>query len=174
MEDGLRFRQGAHQDKKLPQPTDQTMKNSIAWQELERSFDYFQRGARVNRLAYLTLRTTVLFAGALVPIVALAGSNDVAVACLGAVIVAAEGMTQLTQVHDHWVRYRRTAEALRREALAFVSGTGPYQDGELTEEQQLAARIVDVAGQESADWEETILSAGQKSNPRGAAGPGSR
>jgi hypothetical protein len=174
MEDGLRFRQGAHQDGKLPQPTDQTMKNSIAWQELERSFDYFQRGARVNRLAYLTLRTTVLFAGALVPIVALAATNDVAVACLGAVIVAAEGMTQLTQVHDHWVRYRRTAEALRREALAFVSGTGPYQHGELTEEQQLAARIVDFAGQESADWEETILSAWQKTSPRGAADPGSR
>jgi len=168
----MSFRQRAHQDGELPQPTDETMKNSIAWQELQRSFDYFQQGARVNRFAYLTLRTTVLFAGALIPIVALAASNEVAVACLGAVIVAAEGMTQLTQVHDHWIRYRRTAESLRREALAFVSGTGPYEKGELSDEQQLASRLLDFVGQESATWEETVLAAGQKSNPRGEADAG--
>ena len=149
------------------------MKHSTGWLELERSFSYFQQGARRNRAAYLVLRTTVLLAGMLIPIVALATSNEVAVACLGALIVAAEGVTQLTQVHDHWVRYRRTAELLRREALAFVSGTGPYRKGELSDDQQLASRIVDFVGQESAAWEETILSAGQQSHLGGQAEPGS-
>jgi len=145
------------------------MKHSTGWQELERSFGYFQQGARRNRAAYLALRTTVLLAGAIIPIVALATSNEVAVACLGALVVAAEGTTQLTQVHDHWVRYRRTAELLRREALAFVTGTGPYRKGELSDDQQLASRIVDFEGQETAAWEETILAAGQQSHGRQAA-----
>jgi hypothetical protein len=140
------------------------MKNSIAWQELERSFVFFHKSAGRNRAAYLALRTTVLLAGALIPIVALATSNEVVVACLGALIVAAEGIAQLTQVHDHWVRYRRTAEVLRREALAFVAGAGPYEKGELRDDQLLAARMLDFAGQESAQWEETILAAGPTSN----------
>jgi hypothetical protein len=146
------------EEKVLPQPATDAERSSVAWRELERSFEYFHKGASRNRLVYLALRTIVLIAGAVVPIVAFAASSDLIVACLGAVIVVAEGATQLTQVHGHWIRYRRTAEAIRREALAFVAGTGPYQEGELRRDQRLASRIVDVIGQESADWEETVRS----------------
>ncbi|TFH28931.1 MAG: DUF4231 domain-containing protein [Myxococcales bacterium] len=167
------FRQRADQGSKLVQPTDETMKNSIAWQELERSFRYFEKGARGNRAAFLVLRITVLLAGALIPIVALATSAEVVVACLGALIVATEGTAQLTQVHDHWVRYRHTAEALRREAFAFVSGAGPYEKNELGDGQLLAARILDFTLQESAAWEETVLSETRKSRRAGQADAGS-
>jgi hypothetical protein len=173
-EDVVIFRQRADQRSTLVQPTEAAMKNSIAWQELERSFRYFDNGARVNRAAYLGLRSTVLLAGALIPIVALATSKEVVAACLGALIVAAEGTAQLTQVHDHWVRYRHTAEALRREAFAFVSGTGPYKNDELGADQLLAARILDFTLQESAGWEETVLSEGRKSQSAGQPDAGSQ
>ena len=141
----------------LPQPVSEQERASLAWSELERSFEYFHSGATANRVAHLGLRVVVLVAGALVPIMALTSTNEIIVAVLGALVVVAEGVAQLTQVHDHWIRYRRTAEALRREALAFCTGTGAYQDVvELRRDQRLAARPLDVVGQENSAWEETV------------------
>ena len=151
---GLLHRDSEHGQ--LPEPPDEAVRNSVAWQELERSFRFFHRSAGANRLGYLALRTTVLVAGALVPIVALATSRPTVVASLGAVIVIAEGLAQLTQVHDHWVRYRHTAEALRREAIAFASSAGAYGSGELSGDQRLAARILDLEAEENSAWEETV------------------
>ena len=161
---GLLHRDSEHG--RLPVPPDETLRNSVAWQELQRSFLFFHKNAGANRLAYLTLRTIVLVAGALVPIVALGSSQQVVVAGLGALIVVAEGLAQLTQVHDHWVRYRHTAEALRREAIALVSSAGVYGSGDLRENERLAAsRILDLEAQENADWEETVRAEGLKSHP---------
>ncbi len=148
---------------RLPEPPNEALRNSVAWLELERSFLFFHRSAGANRLAYLALRTIVLVAGAMVPIVALATSRQVVVAGLGALIVVAEGVAQLTQVHDHWVRYRHTAEALRREAIAFASSAGGYGRGDLRDNQRLATRILDLAAQENAAWEETVRAEGLKS-----------
>ncbi len=132
-------------------------RSSLAWHELEKSFEFFHAGAGANRVAHLGLRSVVLVAGALVPIIALTSANEIIVAVLGALVVVAEGVAQLTQVHDHWIRYRRTAEALRREALAFCTGTGAYQDvAELRRDQRLAARLLDVVGQENSAWEEAV------------------
>jgi hypothetical protein len=150
---------------RLPEPPDETLRNSVAWQELRRSFLFYHRNAGANRLGYLALRTTVLVAGALVPIMALATSRQVVVAALGALIVVAEGVAQLTQVHDHWVRYRRTAEALRREAIAFASGAGVYGSGDLTGNQRLASRILDLEAEENSAWEETVRAERLKSHP---------
>ena len=88
-------------------------------------------------------------------------------------LFAAEGTAQLTQVHDHWVRYRHTAEALRREAFAFVSGVGPYEKYELGDDRLLAARILDFTLQESSAWEETVLSESRTSRRSGQADAGS-
>jgi hypothetical protein len=160
---GLLHRDAEHS--RLPQPPDEALRNSVAWQELQRSFLFFHKSAGANRLAYLGLRTTVLVAGALVPIMALATSRQTVVAGLGALIVVAEGLAQLTQVHDHWVRYRHTAEALRREAIAFASGAGVYGSGEQSGNERLVARILDLEAEENAGWEETVRAEGLKSHP---------
>jgi hypothetical protein len=160
---GLLHRDSEHS--RLPEPPDETLRNSVAWQELQRSFLFYHRYAGANRLGYLALRTTVLVAGALVPIMALATSRQVVVAALGALIVVAEGVAQLTQVHDHWVRYRRTAEALRREAIAFASSAGVYGSGDLTDNQRLASRILDLEAEENNAWEETVRAERLTSHP---------
>ena len=139
----------------LPEP-EESDRTTLAWRELERSFTYFDRAARGNRAVYMLLRTIVLVAGAMVPILALSVESAVVVAIVGGVIVVAEGVTQLTQVHGHWLRFRVAAESLRREALAFVSRTGPYQVGDLSRDQLLASRLSDVATAESSAWEETV------------------
>ena len=164
---GLLHRDSEHG--RLPDPPDEAVRNSVAWQELQRSFMFFHRNAGANRLGYLALRTTVLVAGALVPIVALATSRQTVVAGLGAVIVVAEGLAQLTQVHDHWVRYRHTAEALRREAIAFASNAGAYGSGELSGDQRLAIRILDLEAEENSAWEETVRAERANSQHAGAS-----
>ena len=141
----------------LPQPEDETARTSLAWVELNRQFAFFHASAGANRLFYLGMRMTVLIAGALVPIMALTSGSKIVVAALGALVVVAEGTAQLTQVHDHWIRYRRTAEALRREAVAFCTHTGAYHRAvTMTPEQRLATRLLDVSAQESSAWEETV------------------
>ncbi len=140
----------------LPQPSGPGERDSAAWLELQRSFRFFQRGARRNRCLYFVLRVTVLIAGASVPIVSLSLAGRSSVALLGALIVVAEGATQLTQVHGHWLRYRRTAESLRREAISFATHSCSYEHAHPSRERLLATRIVTIIGRENHEWEETV------------------
>lgn len=130
----------------LPQPEDQAERPSPAWQELERSFAYINGGAghQPARVTWPCARDRRR------------GRSDrrsrpTAPSWWHASATSSwwpRGSRSLTRVHGPSVRYRRRAEALCRAALTFVSGTGPYQVGELRRDQLLAAGLIDVVAAE--------------------------
>lgn len=144
----------------LPSPPDAESQDSVAWRELERQFAFFDLKAKRNHRLHVLLRGLVLVAGAATPLVALTTDRQIWTAVLGAVVVMAEGISQLAQAHDHWVRYRRAAELLRAEALTFCTSTGPYASLDVAEQLDvLAERLTNISTLEGSEWFETAQTA---------------
>ena len=69
---------------------------------------------------------------------------------LAAVIVMLEGAQHLYQLHEHWITYRSTAEALKHERYLYLGKAGPYAGDD--RHRQLAERIEGLTSQEHAKW----------------------
>ena len=96
----------------------------------------------------------------LMPVQVLTGAMGVAVAAIG-------GLLSLYRFQEKWVRYRVTAENLRREKFFFLTGTAPYDADEKF--QILVTRVEAILAVENVQWAESAA-AKKKS---GGAGAGS-
>jgi hypothetical protein len=104
---------------------------------------WYDRNARWARFQYVLLRIVTIVVAASIPVVA--GMGDVVLgqaegsaagtpalgrltlaAVLGVVIVVAEGLQQVLQSHENWIRFRDAAEALEHEKFLFIAGAGEY------------------------------------------------
>jgi Protein of unknown function (DUF4231) len=63
---------------------------------------------------------------AAIPVVAAFGADADVAGLLGAVIVIIEGLQQLFQFHQNWLRYRGAAQSLESEKHLFLASAGPY------------------------------------------------
>jgi hypothetical protein len=73
----------------------------------------------------------------------------------GVLIVMVEGVQQLLHTHENWIRYRSTAESLRRESFAFASRLDGYDARDKVVRQTLLARNIQAILQnESRTWTE--------------------
>jgi Protein of unknown function (DUF4231) len=136
----------------LPEPADA---GDLVWRELDREFARFDRQAGRHRVAYLSLRMVVLAVGAAVTVLAAVGAHPALTASLAAVVVVAEGVQQLFQLHTRWIAYRTAAEGLRRQAFRYVAGLTPYDDP-ATRRARLAGALEEVTGGENDTWARTM------------------
>jgi hypothetical protein len=126
---------------------------SPAWDRLTDQLGWYEAKSQTAQQRYKQVKAAQLMFGAAVPVVVLApGVNALVPAALGATVVVLEGLQQLHQWQANWIRYRSTAEGLKREKYLFLSRAGPYTHPD--REQVLAERIEDQLSRENADWTE--------------------
>jgi hypothetical protein len=136
--------------------TMERLDDQIAW--------YGDKGGRCKR-RYIAAKLVQLGVSATIPLAALsdlAAQGPAISAVLGAVLVAVEGVLQLTRYHENWLTYRATAEALKHEKFLFLAAAGPYAgDNRLP---LLAERVESLVSQENSSWVATqqTRSDGQK------------
>jgi hypothetical protein len=95
----------------------------------------------------------------------------IATAVLGVLIAVFEGMLQLNQFHENWIRYRSTGESLRHEKYIFLANGAPYSNAEKPRA-LLAERVESLVSQEHAKWA-TVQQQDPKGNSaQSAVGPG--
>ncbi|MFD6104592.1 DUF4231 domain-containing protein, partial [Nocardia salmonicida] len=87
---------------------------AVAWERLAGQLTWYSANAARAQTAYKRIKLGQIVVGALVPVAALA-APPVFTALIAAAVVAAEGALQLFQWQANWIRYRATAEALKRE-----------------------------------------------------------
>jgi Protein of unknown function (DUF4231) len=137
----------------LQHPADAGDRESIAWRELEHAFGWFHGQARRSRIAYIVLKCATIAAGASVPLLI---TNDrwlLGASLAGAFVAVAEGVQQLLHNHENWIRYRTTAELLRREAFAFAARLGPYDHLEAdVRQRRLAEHVQSILVGENQTW----------------------
>ena len=104
---------------------------------LEDQIAWYDRRSASNKLWHHTLKIVVIVAGALIPFftgflwsVQGAEVGRWCAAIAGVVVVILESMQHLCQFQWNWLRYRTTAEALKREKHLFLGKAGPYADAD--------------------------------------------
>ncbi|MGW4843157.1 DUF4231 domain-containing protein [Nocardia brasiliensis] len=120
------------------------------WARLEEQLRWYStKGAFAQRM-YKRVKLGQIVVGATVPVMAALSAPAALTATIAAVVVVAEGAQQLFQWHTNWLRYRATAETLKRERYLFLARGGPYRNGD--RRTLLAERLESVLANETSAW----------------------
>jgi hypothetical protein len=127
-----------------PDPIIQRLEDQITWYDV-RSIS--------NMRWYKRIKISEIASAAVIPL--LAASNlphaVIATGILGVLVTLFEGMLQLNQFHENWIRYRSTCESLRHEKYIYLANAGPYPNvGQ--PRALLAERVESLISQEHAKW----------------------
>ena len=127
-----------------PDPIIERLEDQISWYDL-RSIS--------NMRWYKRLKISEIASAAVIPF--LAASNipraEIATGALGVLVTVFEGMLQLNQFHENWIRYRSTCESLKHEKYIYLANAGPYAYIEKPRA-LLAERVESLVSQEHAKW----------------------
>jgi hypothetical protein len=151
-------------------PTMERLKEQIEW---------YDRHSIVNRLMFLTQKTIVIVAAALIPFLSGLklpgewlgiGATQWITGGLGVLIAILESLQQLHQYHANWIGYRATCEALRHEKFLFLAKAGPYTASD--PQVLLAERVESLVSQENTKWTAAQVSAAPAKKSDGGSGSG--
>jgi hypothetical protein len=127
-----------------PDPIIERLEDQISWYDLR---------SRSNMQWYKRLKISEIASAAVIPF--LAASNipraEIATGALGVLVTLFEGMLQLNQFHENWIRYRSTCESLKHEKYIYLANAGPYANIEKPRA-LLAERVESLVSQEHAKW----------------------
>jgi hypothetical protein len=114
---------------------------------------WYNDHANRARIMYWTIKVIQLVLGASIPVVAGLHAPAAVTGSLGALIVVLEGVQQLFQYHDNWIRYRMAATALAKEGNLFQARAGDYSTGNPLA--LLAVRTEAITSDEATAWLKT-------------------
>ncbi|MGD0268563.1 MAG: DUF4231 domain-containing protein [Candidatus Sulfotelmatobacter sp.] len=127
-----------------PDPIIERLEDQIGWYDLR---------SRSNMQWYKRIKITEIVSAAVIPFLAASHAPHAAIVTgvLGIFITVFEGLLQLNQFHENWIRYRSTCEALRHEKYIFLANAAPYSDVG-NARAVLAERVESLVSQEHAKW----------------------
>jgi len=127
-----------------------------AWHRLESQRTYYSSKAGSFQTTYKRIKLALIAISAAIPLAALAGDHAVwkyVVALGGIAIAVMEGLLLLNQFGPLWIKYRATAESLKRERWLLLSRAGDYKglpDGDAL--RLLAERVEVLLEVEHREW----------------------
>lgn len=127
-----------------PDPIIERLEDQIHW--------YDQKSASCQRW-YKRLKMLEIAFAAVIPLLAVSGwpRAIIVTGILGVLVTIFEGLLQLNQYHENWIRYRSTSESLKHEKYFYLAGAGPYATVEKPRA-LLAERVESLVSQEHAKW----------------------
>ena len=121
------------------------MSNEVAVDYVNGFVKWYNGHSQSNRWTYLTMKTAI-------PILTPLEISRQSIAVMGGTIGILEGILQLGQFHQSWIRYRSTCEALRSELFLYRTRAGPYsQTGD--PHALLAERSNSLVSAENSRWQ---------------------
>jgi hypothetical protein len=134
--------------------TESVVSSDPILQRLEEQISWYDSKSTSNMHWFKRIKITEIVAAAIIPLLAASHFAQAAIitGVLGVVITVFEGMLQLNQYHENWVRYRSTCESLKHEKYIFLGGAAPYGSVEKPLA-LLAERVESLVSQEHARWE---------------------
>jgi Protein of unknown function (DUF4231) len=123
------------------------------WERLEDQLGWYDRKSGDARRWYQSLKVVQIVVAAAIPVAAAAGASRTVPAALGATVVVIEGIQQLFQFHQNWIRYRTAAESLKREKYLYLAKAGQYATAD-SPDALLAETVERISSKEGASWSE--------------------
>jgi hypothetical protein len=127
-----------------PDPVFERLEDQIAWYDVK---------SRSNMQWYKRLKISEIASAAVIPMLAASAIPRamIVTGALGVIVTLFEGMLQLNQFHENWIRYRSTCESLKHEKYIYLANAGPYASVEKPRA-LLAERVEALVSQEHAKW----------------------
>jgi hypothetical protein len=136
-------------------PLSPSERQDFVIRRVERQFHHFNSHAGVQRALYISAKVIQIVLAAAVPVAASVHAPVPLTGSLGALIVVLEGVQQLCQWHANWIRYRSTAESLRRELFMCRAKVGGYSTA-ADPISLLAERMNEISTTEVSGWSTTF------------------
>jgi len=117
---------------------------------LEDQISWYNKNSLRSHFLFKMLKAVVIVCAALIPLLSgLQATLPWLTGSLGALIAVLEGLQQLNQYQQNWIRYRSTCESLKREKYLYLAKAGPYA-GVSDARALLAERIESLGSEEEA------------------------
>lgn len=133
------------------------------WERLEEQIGWYDRKSTESQRLYKRLKLLELLIAAALPVVAAVQSAVWVTGGLASLIVVLEGTQHLFQLQEHWIGYRSTAEALKRERYLYLAQAGPYVRED--RHRLLAEQVEALLSKEHASW--TAQHQDDRAHPQG-------
>jgi len=128
------------------------MSNEVAVDYVNDFVKWYNSHSQTNRWAYLTMKAVQIVLAAAIPILTPLEISRQSIAVMGGTIGVLEGIIQLGQFHQSWIRYRSTCEALRSELFLYRTRAGPYSQAS-DPHALLAERSNSLVSAENSRWQ---------------------
>lgn len=128
-----------------------------AWFRLEGQRTYYSSNAAKYQTHYRRIKIALITLAAVIPVLVFIPGDPsrFVVAAAGVAIAVLEGWLLLNQYGPLWVKYRTTAESLKRERWLLLSGAGDYKDQPNDARMRLLAeRVEALLAEEHQAWTE--------------------
>ena len=117
---------------------------------LEDQISWYNKNSLRSHFLFKMLKAVVIVCAALIPLLSgLQATLPWLTGSLGALIAVLEGLQQLNQYQQNWIRYRATCESSKREKYLYLAKAGPYA-GVSDARALLAERIEPLGSEEEA------------------------
>lgn len=97
---------------------------------LEDQIKWYSRKSQTAQKWYKRLKIFEFLISASIPVITLAlwdfASTRYIISTIGAILSILTALHGLYKWHEHWIKYRSTAEALKREKFLYLTQSGPY------------------------------------------------
>ena len=134
---------------------------SVTIERLEDQINYYDRKSVENQKLFKFLKILEIGSAAIVPFAAGFSAPPYVTGAFGILIVITEGLQQLNQYQQNWIRFRSTCESLREEKYLYHGRAGQYA-AHAKPLALLAERIEKLISQEHMKWVSVLEDAGKK------------
>ena len=121
---------------------------------------WYRNKSKSAKKWHLRFQIAIIVATVLVTLLTALGIKEIDVTSIVTSIVASlvvvlVSISQLMKFEENWIRYRTTAEALKKEKVFFDTLTGPYSNSE-NPEQDFVERVESLISVEHQTWFQEI------------------
>ena len=138
---------------------DQRLSDQIGW---------YDRKSTTNQRWFKLLRFAEIVAAATIPFLSGFAGNSfqikIAIGALGVLVAVLASLLGLLQLQERWIKYRATAESLRKEKFLFLTQTQPYDKDDAFH--LLVQRVEALLSKENTEWTQSIMKQLKKGQER--------
>lgn len=127
---------------------------------LEPQITWYDEKSKTNKNRYLACRAIEIISAAIIPFLAGFATDGAwqisgAIGFLGILVAISAGAVSLFQFQEHWIKYRTTAESLKKEKFLYLTHGEPYE----TENPlpMLVQRVETLVSQENTNWAQYMM-----------------
>ena len=123
--------------------------------------NWLEKKSGESKRHYRRFKTVTIVVAVLIPFLTglidgeITGLMKIVVGLLGVVIAVSEGIPSLNKYHDLWIRYRATAEAVKREKIIYLTKSGKYEKA-TDPFRAFVVEIESILAEENSKWLEFI------------------